>query len=92
MLLCLLGDRGPDLWCIVILLVLLGLFGAFEHDHRFDTILLVLLGLFGDCEHSHWFNVSLLGDLEYDLWFDAILCLVEHPYCLVMLLYLCPMT
>ena len=87
-----LGDRGLVLWCMVNLLVLLGLFGAAEPDLWFDAILVVRLGSFGDFEYVHWFDVILLGGLEYHLWFDDILCLVEHPYCLVMLLYLCPMT
>ena len=86
-----LGDCGLDLWCMVNLLVLLGLFGAVEHDLWFDAILVVRLGSCGDFEYVHWFDVTLLGGLEYHLWFDDILCLVEHPYCLVMLLYLCPM-
>ena len=77
---------------MVSLLVLLGLFGAVEHDLWFDAILAVRLGSCGDFEYVHWFDVTQLGGLEYHLWFDDILCLVEHPYCLVMLLYLCLMT
>ena len=89
---CMLGDRGLVLWCMVNLLVLLGLFGAAEPDLWFDAILVVSLGSFGDFEYVHWFDVILLGGLDYHFWFDDILCLVEHPYCLVMLFYLCPMT
>ena len=56
------------------------------------VILVVSLGSFGDSEYVHWFDVISLGGLDYHTWCDDILCLVEHPYCLVTLLYLCPMT
>ena len=56
------------------------------------VILVVSLCSFGDFEYVHWFDVILLGGLDYHTWCDDILCLVEHPYCLVTLLYLCPMT
>ena len=86
------GDCGLVLWYMVILLVLLCLVGAVEYDLWFDAILVVRLGLCGDFEYVYWVDVRLLGGLESYLWFDNILCLVEHPYCLVMPLYLCPMT
>ena len=54
-----LGDRGLVLWCMVNLLVLLGLFGAVEPDLWFDAILVVRLGSFGDFEYVHWFDVIL---------------------------------
>ncbi len=90
--LCMLGDRGLVLWCMVNLLVLLGLFGAVEYGLWFDAILVVSLGTFGGSEYVHWFDVIWLGGLDSHTWCDDIFCLVEHPYCLVMFLSLCLMT
>ena len=68
-----LGDRGLVLWCMVNLLVLLGLFGAFEHNHWFDVILL------GDLEYDLWFD-AILCLVEHPYCLVMPLCLCPMPY------------